>query len=102
MEIPSNFILSIKPKGYLTQGLSHCGAYSVKAILSAYRLDKITHPKDYHPVWIGKLTGLTLGKNYPADFFHSDGKINIFNQPQINIKAADFHCFFPPESHILS
>ncbi|OGF99623.1 hypothetical protein A2153_03620 [Candidatus Gottesmanbacteria bacterium RBG_16_38_7b] len=73
MEIPTNYILSIKPKGYLTQGLSHCGAFSVKAILSAYGLDNKTHPKNYHPVWIGKLTGLTLGKNYYVNILKSYG-----------------------------
>lgn len=42
----------------------HCGVYSVKAILSAFGLDKNTHPKYYHPHWIGRLTGSTFGRQY--------------------------------------
>lgn len=62
--LPTKYILSKQPKEYLTQGISHCGAYSIKGMLSAYGLDNRSHPKDYHPYWLGKLTGLTLGWNY--------------------------------------
>ncbi|MBI3558759.1 hypothetical protein HY085_00010 [Candidatus Gottesmanbacteria bacterium] len=61
---PKKFILSIRPKEYLTQGPSHCGVYSVKAILSAYDLDTKNHPGEYHPSWFGRLTGATLGRDY--------------------------------------
>jgi len=62
--LPAKFILSIKPREYLTQGITHCGAYSVRAILSAFGRDDKKHPEDYHNNLLGKLTGLTLGKNY--------------------------------------
>lgn len=62
--LPTKFILTIKPKEYLVQGPSHCGAYSVKGILSAFDRDSKGHPKEYHPIWLGKLTGGTFGKNY--------------------------------------
>ena len=77
--IPSKYILSIKPKDYLTQGISHCGAYSVKAILSAYGLDNKMHPKEYHSNWFGKLTGVTFGTKY---------LLNILKSYGINAKAG--------------
>ena len=70
---PNKYILTIKPKEYRTQGLSHCGVYSIKAILNAYGLDNKTHPKYYHPNLLGRITGLTLGKNYNADILRSYG-----------------------------
>ncbi len=70
-QIPNKYILSIKPKKYLTQGISHCGAYCIKAILSAYGRDTKTHPKYYHPNILGRLTGTTLGKNYYANILRS-------------------------------
>lgn len=63
-KLSSRFIVSEKPKEYLVQGPSHCGAYSVKGILSAFGKDDKGHPKEYHPIWLGKLTGGTFGKNY--------------------------------------
>jgi len=62
--LPITFILSIKPKEYLTQSISHCGAYSVKAILGALGKDDKKRPEDYHPNSFNKFTGLTLGKTY--------------------------------------
>lgn len=65
MNNPSEFILSKKPKEYLTQGLSHCGVYCVKAVLSAYDKDDREHPKKYHTNWIGKnLFSFATGKSY--------------------------------------
>lgn len=43
------FIVSKKPKEYLKQGLTGCGAYSVKGILSAYNKDDKKHPFEYLP-----------------------------------------------------
>lgn len=40
-------LLNIRPKRYLEQGLRYCGGYTIKAILSAYRLDDGRHPKRY-------------------------------------------------------
>jgi|SRR3989344_4935540 len=71
--LPSKYSLPNKPKEYLQQGPSHCGAYSVKAILSAYGLDNKSHPKFYHPNWFGQITGLTLGKNYYVKILESYG-----------------------------
>lgn len=44
------FILSKKPKEYLKQGPTGCGAFSVKGILSAYGKDDKTHPFQYLPL----------------------------------------------------
>lgn len=71
--LPSIFVLSIKPKEYLKQGLSHCGAYSVKGILSAYGKDNKKHPKEYHPHRIGKITGFTFGKDYYVKILRNYG-----------------------------
>ena len=74
---PSNlvnkFVLSIKPEEYLKQGPSHCGVYSVKAILSAYGLDTKTHPKYYHTNLIGRFTGTTLGRQYYRNILNIHG-----------------------------
>ena len=53
-------MLPVHPKEYLKQGLSHCGAYSVKGILSAYGKDHERHPRDYHTHWINRFTGSGL------------------------------------------
>lgn len=60
----SRYILPIKPNEYLVQGLSHCGAYSVKGILSAYDRDSKNHPKEYHTNWLSKVTGSGFTKQY--------------------------------------
>ncbi|MEK7534514.1 MAG: C39 family peptidase [Patescibacteria group bacterium] len=63
--LPTQFILSRKPKQYLKQGLTHCGMYSIKAILSAYEKDIKNHPKEYHTNWIGQhLFSFAIGKRY--------------------------------------
>ncbi len=54
-------ILSHFPKEYLEQGLTQCGAYSVKAILSAYGKDDKKHPRDYQPNFLAKYTGINYG-----------------------------------------
>lgn len=73
VNLPTKYILPKGPKEYLQQGLSHCGAYSVKGILSFYGLDNRDHPKYYHPHWIGRLTGLTFGKDYYIKILKSYG-----------------------------
>ena len=61
---PKKVVLTTKPDKYLKQGFSHCGVYSVKAILEAYGLNDKKHPKNYHTNWLGKITGWTMGRNY--------------------------------------
>lgn len=51
-------ILSHRPKSYLEQGFTQCGAFSVKAILGAYGKDDNRHPRDYNPTVLGKYTSL--------------------------------------------
>ena len=68
--LPSSYVLTIKPKEYLKQGLSHCGVYSLKAILSAYGKDVKSHPKEYHANWIGRhLFSFAIGKGYYDKIF---------------------------------
>ena len=69
----NKFIVSKKPKEYLVQGPSHCGAYSIKGILSAFGLDSRGHPKEYHTNKFGELTGWTIGKSYWVKILKSYG-----------------------------
>ena len=74
MNLPKRFIVYKKPKGYLMQGLSHCGVYCVKAILSAYNKDDKQHPKEYQTNWIGKnLFSFATGIKYYDKIFASYG-----------------------------
>jgi len=73
-KLPSQYILTIKPAEYLKQGLSHCGVYSVKAILSAFGKDDKDHPKEYHTNWVGKnLFSFATGEKYYDNIFKSHG-----------------------------
>lgn len=72
-KIPSKYILSIKPKEYLKQGLSHCGAYSTKAILSAFGKDSKNDPREYHTFWLNKLLGTGLWNSYWVNVLCSYG-----------------------------
>lgn len=72
-KLPTRFVLKVKPKEYLKQGISHCGAYSVKGILSALGKDRTDHPKEYHPNWFGHLTGVTLNRKYWPGVFRAHG-----------------------------
>ena len=54
-------LLTHSPKEYLEQGLSQCGAFSVKAILGAYGKDDKKHPRDYQPNSLAKHTGINRG-----------------------------------------
>lgn len=54
-------VLSRHPKEYLEQRLTQCGAYSVKAILSAYGKDDKKKPRDYQPNIVAKYTGINRG-----------------------------------------
>ena len=47
--IPQKFVVSRLPKQYLKQGLTHCGAFSIKGILSAFGKDDKEDPRDYYP-----------------------------------------------------
>lgn len=73
MKLPKRYILTISPKEYLVQGLSHCGAYSVKAILSAFGKDTSTHPSEYHTNLLSKKLGGGLGKQYWVNILRSYG-----------------------------
>lgn len=55
------YILPRLPKQYLEQGISQCGAYAVKSILSAFRKDDGRRPRDYQISWIGRVMGLNRG-----------------------------------------
>ena len=54
-------ILNRRPKEYLEQGLTQCGAFSVKAIVSAYGKDNKNHPREYQPNFLAKYTGINRG-----------------------------------------
>jgi hypothetical protein len=54
-------ILNRHPKHYLEQGLTQCGAYTVKAVLSAYGKDVKNHPRDYQPHLFGRYLAISTG-----------------------------------------
>ena len=58
-------ILTHFPKEYLEQGFTQCGAFSVKAILSAYEKDDRKNPRDYNPTVLGKYTSLAGTQTWP-------------------------------------
>lgn len=57
-------ILNRRPKEYLEQGLTQCGAFSVKAIISAYGKDDGRRPRDYNATILGKLFSLVGTKTW--------------------------------------
>lgn len=61
-------ILSRAPKQYLEQGLIHCGAFSVKAILSAYGKDVKDNPRDYHTNFLAKYIATSPTGPTPASW----------------------------------
>ncbi|MBI4066426.1 C39 family peptidase [Candidatus Gottesmanbacteria bacterium] len=70
---PHRFILSRRPKEYLEQGPSHCGVYSIKAVLEAF--DKVAggRPEDFHTNWISRVTGSVFHPNYLIRIVQSYG-----------------------------
>lgn len=58
-------LLSIKPTEYLEQGFTQCGAFSVKAILSAFDKDDGRCPREYNVTIWGKLFSLVGAKTWP-------------------------------------
>lgn len=63
-KLPSRFIVSRRPKEYLEQGPSHCGVYSVKAVLEAYSKVTGVKPEDLHTNWISRITGAVFHPDY--------------------------------------
>lgn len=61
--LPQRYIVSKKPKEYLKQGITHCGAFSVKGILSAFGKDDKKRPEEYYPKgpWMGQVMAVTYG-----------------------------------------
>lgn len=54
-------VLTCAPKEYLEQGPIHCGAYTVKAVLSAYGKDVKRHPVEYEPSIFSRYLGISTG-----------------------------------------
>ncbi len=63
-KLPSRFIVSRRPHEYLKQGPSHCGVYSVKAVLEAYNKVIGVKPEDFHTNWISRITGAVFHPDY--------------------------------------
>lgn len=63
-------ILTRRPKEYLKQGPTGCGAYSVKGILSAYNKDDKKHPFEYLP--LSRMPFVTNSSHW-TNIFHSYG-----------------------------
>lgn len=72
-QLPEKIVLSIKPSKYFSQGLSNCGLFSIKGILSAYGLDDKGDPRGYHSNIFSRITSITFGGNYYKDILSSYG-----------------------------
>lgn len=72
-ELPVRFVLPRRPAAYPKQRVGHCGAFSVKAILSAYGKDTRANPRQYHLTWLGRVTGSTPSRSYWARVLSTRG-----------------------------
>ncbi len=67
----SRFIVSRRPNEYLKQGPSHCGVYSVKAVLEAFNKVTRIKPEDLHTNWISRITGAVFHPDYLVHMLES-------------------------------
>lgn len=87
----SSKILQIAPKEYPIQGMVHCSVFTVKAILSAYDLDKYDDPLDYHLSEKMRASGLSsnayIVKLLKANGIHSELKTakDLNAEEQLNL-----------------
>ncbi len=72
-QLPKKVVLSSKPNNYLSQGLTNCGLFSIKGILSSYGLDDKGNPREYHSNLICRLTSVAWGTNYYNNILASYG-----------------------------
>lgn len=70
-KLPHRFIVSRRPKEYLEQGLSHCGVYSVKAVLEAFNKVTGVKPEDFHTNCVSRITGAVLHPDYLVRILNS-------------------------------
>jgi len=63
MNTAKEFIVNKTPREYLKQGTTHCGVYTVKAILSAYGKDDKSDPEDYHFNSFGRILGSSTSED---------------------------------------
>ncbi|KKU82270.1 MAG: hypothetical protein UY10_C0038G0003 [Microgenomates group bacterium GW2011_GWA2_47_8] len=70
-KLPHRFIVSRRPKEYLKQGPSHCGVYSVKAVLEAFNKVAGVKPQDFHTNWISRITGAVFHPDYLVHMLES-------------------------------
>ncbi|MBI3559997.1 C39 family peptidase [Candidatus Gottesmanbacteria bacterium] len=70
-KLPSRFIVSRRPHEYLKQGPSHCGVYSVKAVLEAFSKVTGVKPEDFHTNWISRITGSVFHPDYLVHILES-------------------------------
>lgn len=64
------FVVSKKPKEYLKQGPTDCGAYFVKGILSAHNKDDKKHPFEYLPY---SRIPFVINSSHWTNIFYSHG-----------------------------
>ena len=80
-------VLPIRPAEYLQQGLSHCGAFAVKAILSACGKDDGRAPQMYHPGFLGRATGFSPPDTW-VKLFRSHGLL-VKRRSAVNLSPAE-------------
>jgi hypothetical protein len=75
MTLPKRVILPIQPVEYWAQGATHCGAFAVKAVLSAYGLDDVGHAAELHTHPISRMSGSSTSIDYYPGILRSYGLI---------------------------
>jgi hypothetical protein len=73
MPLPERYILPIHPKDYPNQGIRHCGAYTTRAVLSAYGFNEIQDPSILHTNPLLRLLGFTSSIDYYPAILRSYG-----------------------------
>lgn len=68
-------LVPIRPRRFPTQGASHCGAYAVLAVLSAYGVDDTDDPVDLHTHPLSRLTGSSTSMDYYPGILRSYGLV---------------------------
>jgi len=87
-ELSEEHVVTIRPAEYLQQGLTHCGAYSVKAILSAYGVDDSTDPCDLYVSRWARILGIGIGRDYWGQVFRAHG-IDVQNKSAVECNDTE-------------
>jgi len=69
----NDVIVDVAPQSYVRQGASHCGAFAVKGVLSAFGLDHSDHASELHIHPLSKYTGSAVSADYYPSILRMHG-----------------------------